>query len=334
MRIYRWDLDKTYLQTDFDTLRQLFRTALETAAEKRSVPGASALIRELRAIRGSRLCIISGSPTQLRAVLSEKLHLDGVEFDEFILKDNLRNLFRGRFKALRGQLGYKLPALLASRANAPSDAEEILFGDDAEADAFIYSLYADMIARRVDEGIVREVLLAAEVYPDEMERVFASWEAIPRADPVRRIFIILNRLTPPAYFAKYGPRVVPIFNYFQASLVLLGDKLLPAQSVLKVVVDLLQGSGYNPLSLANSLQDLLRRGFAVRGAVESLAEALRGPSAIFQAVRPLPDIIAALTKRVAALGAAPAPLRVNGIDYLTLLADARPKGRRRWGIFA
>ena len=26
-RIYRWDLDKTYLQTEFDTLRQLVRTA-------------------------------------------------------------------------------------------------------------------------------------------------------------------------------------------------------------------------------------------------------------------------------------------------------------------
>ncbi len=27
VRIYRWDLDKTYLQTEFDTLRQLVRTA-------------------------------------------------------------------------------------------------------------------------------------------------------------------------------------------------------------------------------------------------------------------------------------------------------------------
>ena len=27
--IYRWDLDKTYLRTDFDTLRDLVRTAIE-----------------------------------------------------------------------------------------------------------------------------------------------------------------------------------------------------------------------------------------------------------------------------------------------------------------
>ena len=49
-------------------------------------------------------------------------------------------------------------------------------------------------------------------------------------------------------------------------------------------------------------------------------------------VRPVPDIIAAFTKRVAALGAQPPPLRRAGIDYLSLLDDARPrthKARRR-----
>ncbi len=111
-RIYRWDLDKTYLKTEFDTLGQMIRTALQKAGEKVAVPGASALIRELGARGDSRLCIVSGSPTQMRAVLEEKLKLDGVAWDELVLKDNVRNLLRGRFKALRGQVGYKLPALL------------------------------------------------------------------------------------------------------------------------------------------------------------------------------------------------------------------------------
>ena len=111
-RIYRWDLDKTYLQTEFDTFRQLVRTAMQKASEKQAVPGAAALIRELRAQGDSRLCIISGSPTQMRNVLEAKLKLDGVEWDELVLKDNVRNLLRGRFRALRGQVGYKLPVLL------------------------------------------------------------------------------------------------------------------------------------------------------------------------------------------------------------------------------
>jgi hypothetical protein len=332
-RIYRWDLDKTYLQTEFDTFRQIVRTAFQKAHEKKAVPGAAALIRELRTNGNSRLCIVSGSPTQMRKVLMEKLKLDGVEFEELVLKDNLRNLVRGRFKALRGQVGYKLPVLLESRARAPVESEEVLFGDDAEADAFIYSLYADMVAHRVGEPVVRRVLEAAEVYPEDIERILAQWHAITPADPVRRIFINLDRLTPPAYFARYGPRVVPIFNYFQAALVLMGDKHLSAAQVLKVMLELVQTSGYNLLTLSNSFQDLLRRGLPLAPVAESLLEALQGPAAMFQVVRPIPDIIAAFAKRVTALGAQPAAPRSKEIDYLALLDDARPrthKGRKKF----
>ena len=332
-RIYRWDLDKTYLQTDFDSFRGLVKTAFQKAHQKKAVPGAAALIRELRDSGNAKLCIVSGSPTQMRAVLTEKLKLDGVEFDELVLKDNLRNLVRGRFKALRGQVGYKLPVLLESRSRALTDSEEVLFGDDAEADAFIYSLYADMVARRVSEPVVHRVLEAAEVYPDDIERVITQWQAIPIADPVRRIFINLDRLTPPAYFQRYGPRVVPIFNYFQAALVLMADKHLTAPQVLRVMVELVTTSGYNLLTLSNSFQDLLRRGLPLGDVVQSLMEAMQGPAAVINAVRPIPDIVAAFTKRVAALGATPAPPPPKEIDYLSLLDDARPrthKGKRRF----
>ena len=328
-KIYRWDLDKTYLQTEFDTLRQLVRTALQKAHEKKAIPGAAALIRELRSSGDSRLCIVSGSPTQMRAVLAEKLHLDGVDFDELVLKDNLKNLVRGRFKALRGQVGYKLPVLLRSRANAPAEAEEVLFGDDAEADAFIYSLYADMVARRVGEPVVYQVLQAAEVYEDDITRVMKVWDSIPQADPVRRIFINLDRLTTPASFAHYGPRLVPIFNYFQAALVLMADGHLNAGQVLKVMVELVQTSGYNLFTLSNSLQDLLRRGLPIAQVAQSLAEALQGPQAMLQVVRPVPDIIAAFTKRAASLGAPPAPLPTKDIDYLSLLDHARPRTHKK-----
>jgi hypothetical protein len=324
-RIYRWDLDKTYLQTEFDSLRDLVRTAFQKAHEKRAVPGASALIRELRATGDSRLCIVSGSPTQLRAVLAEKLKLDGVEFDELVLKDNLRNLVRGRFKALRGQVGYKLPVLLESRARAPAEAEEVLFGDDAEADAFIYSLYADMVARRVSEPIVHQVLEAAEVYPDDVQRILRTWQALPAADPVKRIFINLDRLTPTARFARYGPRVVPIFNYFQAALVLMADGHLTAPAVVRVMVEMVQTAGYNFLTLSNSVQDLLRRGLPLGGVAQALLEALQGPQAVLNAVRPVPDILAAFTKRIASLGAALPPAPDQIIDYLSLLDDARPR---------
>jgi hypothetical protein len=331
-RIYRWDLDKTYLQTEFDTFRQLVRTALQKATEKQAVPGAAALIRELRAQGDSQLCIISGSPTQMRNVLEAKLKLDGVEWDELVLKDNVRNLLRGRFRALRGQVGYKLPVLLESRIRAPVEAEEVLFGDDAEADAFIYSLYADLVAGRVDEAVLGQVLEAAQVYPDDRARIVTALRDIPRADPVRRIFIHLDRLTPPAYFSRYGPRVVPIFNYFQAALVLLADGELNAGQVAKVAVEMVQTAGHNLLTLSNSFQDLVRRGLPIQAVaaplLQALEGALQGPGTVLQAFRPLPDIVKAFTRRVAALGAPPPPPEARTIDYLSVLDDARPRTHR------
>ncbi|EPX58610.1 hypothetical protein D187_003808 [Cystobacter fuscus DSM 2262] len=324
-RIYRWDLDKTYLQTEFDSFRDILRTAFQKAHEKQAVPGASALIRELSANGDSRLCIVSGSPRQMRSVLEEKLKLDGVVWDEFVLKDNVGNLMRGRFRALRGQVGYKLPAILESRALAPLEAEEVLFGDDAEADAFIYSLYADMVAGRVDERVLSQILSQAAVYPDEVERVHAAWKKISVADPVRRIFIHLDRLTPPAHFADYGPRVVPIFNYFQAALVLLADGHLTAPQVIKVAVEMVQTAGHNIITLSNSFQDLLRRGLPLQQAAAALVQALEGPNALLQALRPMPDIISAFTKRLAALGTEPAPPPARAVDYLAMLHHALPR---------
>src|SRR5215470_13688231 len=328
-RIYRWDLDKTYLQTEFDTFAQLVRTALEKASEKQAVPGAAALIRELRAQGDTQLCIISGSPKQMRTVLEAKLKLDGVEWDELVLKDNVRNLLRGRFRALRGQVGYKLPVLLESRIHAPVEAEEVLFGDDAEADAFIYSLYADLVAGRVDEAVLGRVLTAAQVYPDDRERILTAWRAVPRSDPVRRIFIHLDRLTPPAHFGRYGPRVVPIFNYFQAALVLLADGQLNAGQVARVAVEMVQTAGYNLLTLSNSFQDLLRRGLPIQAVaaplIQALEGALQGPDKVLAALRPVPDIVNAFTRRVAALGTTPPLPPAKEVDYLRLLDDAKPR---------
>src|SRR5262245_28220801 len=102
VHVYRWDLDKTYLRTEFDTFRQMVRTAFESAADKRNVPGTAALLRELKA-RGpqpNRVCIISGSPRQMRRTIEAKLALDKVTWDELVLKPALSNVLRGRFRAV------------------------------------------------------------------------------------------------------------------------------------------------------------------------------------------------------------------------------------------
>ena len=120
---FRWDLDKTYLRTEFDSLNDLAKSAIETAADKQAFPGATAMLRALRQ-DDHRICIVSGSPTQMRQVLAAKLALDGIEYDEFVLKNNLKNILRGRFRALRAQIPYKLPAMLRSRIAAARRARD------------------------------------------------------------------------------------------------------------------------------------------------------------------------------------------------------------------
>ena len=160
--ISRWDLDKTYLRTEFDTVRDLVRTAFERADEKRTNPGAATLLREM-ARAGVSIHILSGSPEQMRRRLEDKLRLDGITWDSFVLKPNLQNMLRLRFRALKDQLGYKLPALLDARtALGASDARETLFGDDAEADAFVYSLYADIMAGRAFYNYLQSAFVVYE----------------------------------------------------------------------------------------------------------------------------------------------------------------------------
>jgi len=333
-QLFRWDLDKTYLRTDFDTFRQLVKTALEKASEKVNVPGTAALMRELKR-EETRVLIVSGSPRQMRRVIEDKLRLDGVVWDELVLKDNLGNVLRGRFRAMRNQVGYKLPVLLESRLRYGLDVPETLFGDDAEADAFVYSLYADIVAGRVSRELLSEVMEAARLYPDERGRLLQFFDELTQArekagglvgiEPVRRIFIHLDKLTPPTRFSAYGPRLVPIYNYFQSALVLMADGQLNSLSVIKVALEMVQGYGYNLISLSNSFQDLIRRGIPVSQVAGALAEALTTHNPVLAALLPAPDILAAFAGRVASLGAPPpAPTPVD-VDYRALIDDARPR---------
>lgn len=327
--VFRWDLDKTYLRTDFDSFRGLIRAALEKPQDKRAVPGAPALLRALRSAGGAahRICIISGSPEQMRSVLEAKLKLDGVEFDEFVLKPNLNNLLRGRFRALRAQIPYKLPALLASRAGFDAPGET-LFGDDAESDAIVYSLYADIVAGKVPTDELGRVLAKSHAYEDQLATTLELAAKVPHGDVVKRIVIHLDRRSPTAEFERFGPRLVPVYNYFQAALVLYGDGQLDARAVLGVGREMLASQDYSVSSLANSLQDLLRRGrldraAGMRLALESqdLVESGRDFSDL-----PKEEIAWAFATRVRALGhlpePAPTPRGPARLDYLALLGAA------------
>jgi len=277
--VARWDLDKTYLRTDFDTLRDLVRTAIERPDRKRSVPGAAALLRELGR-SGARVHILSGSPRQMRGKLEEKLAIDRVRFDELTLKPNLSNMVRGRLRALRDQLGYKLPVLLVARARdqrlGPPGrlVREVLVGDDAEADAFVYSLYADLCAGKADRSLLVRILDAGRVYRDQADQALQAFAEIEEGPVVERMLIHLDRQTPPSRFDGYGRRVVPFYNYLQAAFVLAEDGRLDPIAVLRVASELIQRDRFDAEGLARSYLDLMRRGHVHGSLCQSLGETI------------------------------------------------------------
>jgi len=277
--IARWDLDKTYLRTDFDTLRDLVRTAIERPDQKRTVPGAAALLRELGRA-GVEIHILSGSPEQLRSRLEEKLRLDGARWASLTLKPNLQNMLRLRFRALRGQLGYKLPSLLMRRCEMPRQRDqtgelikEVLLGDDAEADAFVYSLYAGVCAGRVDAATLAEVMRSGDAYDDTVADAVRYASYVEKGEVVERILIHLERQSSPADFRAYGPLVVPFYNYLQAAFVLQEDGRLTPEAVLRVAQDLVVVHNFDAGALARSYLDLSRRGHVTGRAVAELSRA-------------------------------------------------------------
>jgi hypothetical protein len=259
--VYRWDLDKTYLRTEFDTVKDLLRTAFETATDKRTVPGAAALLREIRGTDPYGIYIVSGSPTQLRKVLEAKLRLDGVRWDGFVLKPQLTNILRGRFRFVKDQVGYKLAALLETRIEMPTDTREYMFGDDAEADAFIYSMFSDLSTGRVDPSILTPVLESAGVYPDVIPQIVRLAGRLPRGGGAERVFIHLDRVSLPNAFDDFGKRVFPFYNYFQPALLLFADGVVDPLSVLRVAAELVIHHGFTSDALVASYRDVATRGF-------------------------------------------------------------------------
>ena len=328
--VYRWDLDKTYLDTDFTSVRRMVRIALETADQKRSIPGAAALLRELAQHRDeespSWIAVVSGSPEQMRGTLEEKLRLDGVRWDEFHLKPQWNNLRRGRLRALRNQVGYKLPLLLRSRARLDEPVGETLFGDDAEVDVFIYSLYADVVAQRVDSDQLARVMKAAGAYPEDIDRALESVVRIEHSDVVETIFVHLDQRTPPDFFRPFGPRVVPIFNYFQAALVLFTYGHLDASGVVRVTESFLEEDGLPPRALANLFQDVVRRGHLPGRAMTELGEGISAAVRAGEAGAGSAEVLSLCIERFSALGSSRAflpPAPPQKPDYFSLLSALR-----------
>jgi hypothetical protein len=277
--VFRWDLDKTYLKSEFDSWRELVRIPFETAEEKVALPGVVPLIRGLRQFARSngadaRVYFLSASPPQIGKAIKAKLALDGIEYDGIVFKDQLHRIVRGKFRQLREHVGFKLTENLKSRRSMPPNSHEILFGDDWESDPLIYSLYADILAGRLGNNELTELLGAVGVEPPLIDEARALVGDIEPKEVVQRIYINLERRTPPDHFRAFGPRVVPTFNYFQTAACLCGDGHLSLSSVAEVAQSLIDDASYDARRLANSLDDIVRREHLQRASASEIRSEL------------------------------------------------------------
>jgi hypothetical protein len=327
--IFRWDLDKTYLKSEFDSLRQLVRVPFEKAHDKVAVPGVVPLIKGLRETATQaggevRVYFMSASPPQIAKAIKQKLALDGIEYDGIVFKNQLQHLVRGRFRNLREQVGFKLTELLKSRSDMPARSREVLFGDDWESDPIIYSLYADILAGRIASDELGDVLRTVGVDPRLIAEAQERAAAAPHTEAVEKIYINLERRTPPTTFRRFGPRLVPAFNYFQTAACLFEDGYLTLPAVVRVAEALVGDAGYTPGSLANSLADIARRGHLQAATTIAVREYLRARALMPQSGRRSTRM--ALWQRLKPWFGpkrVPAPTQAETIDYHALVTHWR-----------
>src|SRR3989338_450048 len=226
--IYIWDVDKTYLHTNFESFKGLMNILFEFAIDKTAIPGAKELLRELRRGKESKIGLspiffISASPVMLKKVLEGKFLIDGVQHDGIVLKDyrSLRRLL-GKVR-IKNNFPYKLMCLLTHRLLIPEKSTEILFGDDFERDADIYSLYADILSHKIDREGVKKYLLKEKLIKKEIEKILALVEKNQKRsskEVVKKIFIHQIKHQDPKWFLKYGDRLVATQDYRQTAEIL------------------------------------------------------------------------------------------------------------------
>ncbi len=234
--VFVWDIDKTYLSTRFSSMQGMARIPIEFAVDKHAIPGMPEVLRGLRRGPGpgygcAPLYFISASPPLLRKVVENKMLIDGVEHDGITFKDwwgTIRALRPGR---LREQVGFKINALLDGRLRRPL-AREYLFGDDVEADAEAFSIYARIVNGRLPPGELESTLEQAGVKADDRQFIHDAVGRLPATHgTVERCFIHLELNSSPERFDRFDGLVTPVKGGFQLALALYGLGLIDADAV-------------------------------------------------------------------------------------------------------
>jgi hypothetical protein len=277
--VFICDIDRTYLATRFSSLKGLARIPFEFAIDKQDIDGMVVLLKELRRgpsdqSRSSPLYFISASPAQLRPVIQRKMLLDGLEFDGTTFKDWIGVIAELRLKRMREQLGFKLTALFAGRAELPAGAEEILIGDDLENDALAFTLYADLLAGRISRELLVPLLTRHGVgYDDALAIRDAAVQVGTGTGGVKRAYIRMERHSRPEAFLDAFPGLTGCHGALQMAVALWEVGSVGKSGVLRVTRDLYDRH-WPPETIGDRLRDCCRRGLVALERAEDLRQEL------------------------------------------------------------
>lgn len=207
-----WDIDKTWLDTKVSQVKGMLKIPFEFAVDKRALPGTTALLHALRAGPNGRahrpLFFITASPPFIRKAIERKMLIDGIEFDGITYKDQLEVFRRREFGSLREHTAFKLGALLLLAQAFPERTQIYMFGDDAERDALIYCMFADICAGRLRGPQLVTTLIKLGVLQHYAQDVAALADQLPAHERVHGVHINLVREPDGRRILGYDSRVV------------------------------------------------------------------------------------------------------------------------------
>lgn len=161
------DIDKTYIETRFETPMAILKIAFENAEEKQTVTGAPIALLAGRfgnfyadqsLMQPNSLHFVSASPPQLRKVIRSKLAMDGLDWTSDTFKNQAYNIKSRKLRFLKQHAAYKTATILKQMSQAPKNSQFILIGDNAELDAFIYLGVKLFVEKKLSLPAYREYL--------------------------------------------------------------------------------------------------------------------------------------------------------------------------------
>jgi len=277
--IFVWDVDKTYLDTDFKSIWGLLRIPLEMAIDKTIIPGTAATLKECRRGPGASpvltpIYFVSASPPQLASVIRRKMLLDGLQPDGFLFKDQLQLCLQGRFRELKFQVEYKLTAHWSLIAELPPGARLVVVGDDWESDGHVFHLLDATQRGDLAGGDLAAALKDAGVSEDSIDpMVGLAARATGRAQ-VMLACVILTRGREPSYFDPYRPVVHAAREALQAAALFADHSLVSPRGVARVAWRLRAEWGWTKQQVDQSLTDLTARSLVADPLIHQIREIL------------------------------------------------------------